>query len=104
MRSPSSTGWRRSATINIAGEPLERFGGCRTDNAGRSDRKEKQATMRRNFLVLALAMAISHFACGADNNANGGNSPEPVAASATKQTDNNKIRVRNETPESTGTL
>src|SRR5258708_12520236 len=93
MRSPSSTGWRRSATINIAGEPLERFGGCRTDNAGRSDRKEKQATMRRNFLVLALAMAISHFACGADKNPNGGTSPEPLPQTPPKHPNNNNIKL-----------
>jgi hypothetical protein len=50
--------------------------------------------MGRNFLVLALAMAISHFACGADNNATGGTSLEPLAERATKQADNMKIRIR----------
>src|SRR5258708_30596200 len=57
-----------------------------------SDRKEKKATMRRNFLVLASAMATSHFACGADSNATGGTSP--LAETATKQADNMKIRLR----------
>ncbi len=50
--------------------------------------------MRRNFLILALAMAISHFASGADNNAIGGTSPESLAERATKQADNMKIRLR----------
>jgi len=48
--------------------------------------------MRRNFLVLASAMAISHFAYGADSNATGGTSP--LAETATKQADNMKIRLR----------
>jgi alkylhydroperoxidase/carboxymuconolactone decarboxylase family protein YurZ len=50
--------------------------------------------MRPNFLVLASAIAISHFVCGAGNNATGGTSPERPAETATKQADNMKIRLR----------
>lgn len=48
--------------------------------------------MRRNFLVLALAMAIGHFACGSDNNTTG--DTWPLAGTATKQAENMKIRLR----------
>ena len=48
--------------------------------------------MRRNFLVLALAIATSHFACGSDNNTTGGTSPS--AETATKRAENMKIRLR----------
>jgi len=49
--------------------------------------------MRRNFLVLALAMAISHVACGADNSTTGHTSPEPPAEVSSKQADSMKIRL-----------
>ena len=48
--------------------------------------------MRRNFLVLALAMAIIHVACGADNSTTGHTSPEPPAEASSKQADSMKIR------------
>jgi hypothetical protein len=50
--------------------------------------------MKRNFLVLALAMVIGHFAWGADNKATDGSSPEPLAETATRQADNMKLRLR----------
>ena len=49
--------------------------------------------MRRNFLVLALAMAISHVACGADNNTTGHTSPEPPPEVSSKQADSMKTRL-----------
>jgi 4-carboxymuconolactone decarboxylase len=58
--------------------------------------------MRRNFLVLALAIAISHFACGSDNNATGDTSP--LAETATKQAENMKIRLKIKDRVLTGTL
>lgn len=49
--------------------------------------------MKHNFLVLALAVAISHVACGAGNSTTSGAPPEPAETSP-KQADPMKIKLR----------
>jgi 4-carboxymuconolactone decarboxylase len=60
--------------------------------------------MRHNFLVLALAIALSHAACGADNSTTSGTAPLPPAEISPEQADSMKIRLRIEDTVITATL
>lgn len=50
--------------------------------------------MRQVLLALALAMALSHAACGADNSTTGASSPDPPARAPLKEADGMKIRLK----------
>ena len=49
--------------------------------------------MRRILLALALAMVVSHAACGADNGTTGFPPTEPPAATSPKRVESMKVRI-----------
>jgi hypothetical protein len=60
--------------------------------------------MRGIFVALALAVALGHGACGADNSATSGPSPEPPTETSPERTDGMKIRLEFEDTVLTATL